>query len=168
MPEGALDEDAIRRFLDTDYARLVAGLSLVTGSQHVAEDAVQEALARAWERSLRGESISSLRSWVAVVALNVVRSRFRRLRVERSAKMRLPEGSRQAVSLDASEDRLDLERALRSIPRRQRDAIVLRYAVDLPIRDVASALKLTEDGAKALLYRARRSLADAIGTGQAD
>jgi RNA polymerase sigma factor (sigma-70 family) len=167
MPEGALDEVAIRQFLERDYARLVAGLSLVTGSQPVAEDAVQEALARAWERSLRGEVISSLRGWVAVVALNVVRSRFRRLRVERSA-LRFTEGARPALSLDASEDRLDLERALRSIPRRQRDAIVLRYAVDLPIRDVATALGLTEEGVKALLYRARRSLADALGTGQAD
>ncbi|HKZ76153.1 MAG TPA: hypothetical protein VJ259_05765, partial [Actinomycetota bacterium] len=55
-----IDEIAIREFLYGDYPRLVAGVALVAGSRPAAEDAVQEALARAWERSERGEEIESL------------------------------------------------------------------------------------------------------------
>jgi DNA-directed RNA polymerase specialized sigma24 family protein len=74
-----LPHDSLAAFLDCDYRRLVAGLALVAGSLAAAEDAVQEALARAWERGLRGEQIISLSGFVAVVATNLLRSRFRRL-----------------------------------------------------------------------------------------
>ena len=45
-----VDEVAIREFLHTDYPRLVAAVALACGSRPAAEDAVQEALLRAWER----------------------------------------------------------------------------------------------------------------------
>jgi endonuclease YncB( thermonuclease family) len=47
----ALDDETIREFLETTYPRLVAAVALVAGSRDAAEDAVQEALARAWERA---------------------------------------------------------------------------------------------------------------------
>src|SRR5205814_8600328 len=73
-----LDEADIRAFVSTDYPRLVAGLAVVLGGRAAAEDAVQEALVRAWERSRRGETIESLRSGVAVVAMNLLRRRLGR------------------------------------------------------------------------------------------
>lgn len=48
------DEIAIREFLYTGYPRLVAAAALASGSRPAAEDAVQEALLRAWERSEKG------------------------------------------------------------------------------------------------------------------
>ena len=67
---------------DEDYPRIVAAVGLVAGSRAAAEDAVAEALARAWERSDRGDAIDSLPAWVTRVALNLSKSRLRRLRVE--------------------------------------------------------------------------------------
>src|SRR3989442_3147294 len=118
-----LDEDTIREFLAAEYPRLVAAIALVSGSRSAAEDAVQEALARAWERSERGERIESLRAWVTTVALNLVRSGFRRLRAERKARARLtePPGPSPMVSV---EDLVDVRRALATLPRRQREATV--------------------------------------------
>ncbi len=85
-----LIEDAdFREFLAADYARLVAAVALVSGSRPAAEDAVQEALVRAWERTMKGEAIDSLGSWVATVALNVSRSGVRRKMAERRARHRL-------------------------------------------------------------------------------
>ena len=46
-----LDDVTIREFLGTAYPRIVAAVSMVAGDRATAEDAVQEALARAWERS---------------------------------------------------------------------------------------------------------------------
>jgi RNA polymerase sigma-70 factor, ECF subfamily len=160
-----LDEGIIREFLATEYPRLVAGVALMSGSHAAAEDAVQEALARAWERSERGERIESLRAWVAKVAINLVRSGFRRLRAERRARERMdPTGRPRAAVADASSsDAVDIRRALQTLPRRQREATVLRYYLDMDVREVARALGIHEGTAKTTLFRARRALAAALG-----
>jgi len=84
-----VDEVALREFLHTSYPRLVAAVALVCGSRAAAEDAVQEALLRAWERSEKGDEIRSLEGWVTTVALNLARSGLRRIRSERAARARL-------------------------------------------------------------------------------
>ncbi len=166
--ERALDEDTIRTFLATEYPRLVAGIALVSGSRPAAEDAVQEALARAWERSERGERIESLVAWVTTASMNLVRSGFRRLRAERRARQRLglggsadPNEGRAAIG--ATEASVDVRRALASLPRRQREATMLRYYLDMDVAEVAAALRINVGTAKTTLFRARRSLAAALG-----
>jgi RNA polymerase sigma-70 factor (ECF subfamily) len=163
-----LDEDGIRVFLATDYPRLVAGIALISGSRAVAEDAVQEALARAWERSERGERIESLKAWVTTVAMNLVRSGFRRLLVERRARQRSGQGGWSGPgggmpSVPEAEQALDVRRALMALPRRQREATVLRYYIDLDVAEVARALRINEGTAKTTLHRARKALASALG-----
>lgn len=167
LPEGRarLNEESIREFLIGDYRRLVAGLALVSGSQATAEDAVQEALARAWERAERGERIKSLTAWVAVAATNIMRSGFRRILAERRAVTR---GGGSAVlawgqEIGAADDRVDVARAIQSLPRRHREVLVLRYFADLGLADIARALGTSEAAVKGTLHRARAALARALG-----
>jgi RNA polymerase sigma factor (sigma-70 family) len=141
-------------------------VALVCGSRATAEDAVEEALARAWERSERGERIESLRAWVFKVATNLVRSGFRRLAAERRAKTRLEGGRHRQDGLgsaDRSNDLVDLRRALARLPTRQREATVLRYYLDMDVREIAEALGVNEGTAKTTLFRARQALATALG-----
>jgi RNA polymerase sigma factor (sigma-70 family) len=155
-----LDEPTIREFLRTDYPRLVAAVGLACGSRAAGEDAVCEALARAWERTERGEEIRNLRAWVATVALNYARSGFRRILVERRARERL------APVPDipgADEDAIDLRRALGTLPRKQREASVLRYYLGLNVAEVAEVMGISEGTAKTSLYRARQKLAAELG-----
>ena len=158
----------------TEYPRLVAGLALVCGSRAAAEDAVQEALARAWERGERGERIESLKAWVTTVALNVTRSGFRRLRAERRARGRLGSGSPSHAidseggvgTIAAVTDTIDVRRALALLSRRQREATVLRYYLDMDVAEVAAAMGISEGAAKTTLFRARGALASALGEHQ--
>ena len=154
-----VDEIAIREFLHTRYPRLVAAVALVCGSRPAAEDAVQEALLRAWERSEKGEEIESLNAWASTVSLNVARSGLRRLMAERRARSRL---GRDFVP-ETWGDRIDVERALASLPRRQREAVVLRYYLQMDTREVAEALGVQEGTVKSTLSRARTALAGALG-----
>lgn len=163
-----MDEHSIRAFLATDYPRLVAGIALISGSRAVAEDAVQEALARAWERSDRGEQIESLKAWVTTVAMNQVRSGFRRLLAERRARQRSgadewPGAAGGLPSVPGAEQAVDVRRALMALPRRQREATVLRYYLDMNVAEIARALRIHEGTAKTTLHRARRALASALG-----
>lgn len=162
-----LDEQTIRDFLAADYPRLVAAVALTCGSRAVAEDAVEEALARAWERSERGERIQSLSAWVMKVALNLVRSGFRRMRVERRIRSQLPTRDPRPTVAGA-ESAMDVARALAKLPRRQREATVLRYYLDLDVREIASVLGVKEGTAKTTLHRARQALTAALGVVEED
>jgi RNA polymerase sigma-70 factor (ECF subfamily) len=164
-----LDESEIRMFLASDYPRLVAGLAVVLGGRAAAEDAVQEALARAWERSMRGEHIESLRDWVAVVAMNLLRSRLRRLAAEFRATERIAARDRSTqegggASPGSAEESLDLTSALRVLPRRQRQALVLHYFGGLGVAEIARALHTRQGAVQQLLHRGRRSLAASLGS----
>jgi RNA polymerase sigma-70 factor (ECF subfamily) len=141
----------------------VAAVALACGSRPAAEDAVQDALARAWERSERGERIESLKAWVTKVALNLVRSGWRRALVERRHRSRARADERLAAPPRPPDDLLDLQRALAALPSRQREAVVLHYYLDLPVVQVASALGVTEGTVKTSLFRARHALALALG-----
>ncbi len=154
-----MDEADIRLFLRDGYARLVGAVALVTGDLATAEDAVQEAVVRAWERSDRGEQIVALDRWVAAVALNLSRSGLRRLRVERLARPKLIE----AATIDSpSEDAVDVRLALASLPRRQRETAVLRYYLDLSTEEIAEAMGTSEGTVKSQLFKARAHLADML------
>ena len=156
-----LDEAAIREFLASECPRLIAAVALVCGNATVAEDAVEEALARARERSERGEEIRSLSGWVLTVALNLVRSGFRRAILERRYRER--ESFTRSPDVAATDEILDLQRALSALPRRQREAVVLHYYLDLPVAEVGRVLGMSEGTVKTTLFRARHALARTLG-----
>src|SRR5512141_33326 len=98
------------------------------GSRAAGEDAVQEALARAWERSSRGENIRNLEAWVRTVAVNLSRSARRRLLAERRAGDRMRRsGPLGGLAPESSADRVDILDALGHLSKRQREVTVLRY-----------------------------------------
>jgi RNA polymerase sigma-70 factor (ECF subfamily) len=139
---------------------VVGAVSLVTGSLASAEDAVQEAVVRAWERTERGEPIERIDAWVTTVALNLSRSAIRRAVAERRARGRLA-----AVPVDApppSADRVDLQRALAALPPRQREAVILRSLLELRIDEIARAMGTSDGTVKSQLSKARAHLAAAL------
>ncbi|MEO8423265.1 MAG: sigma-70 family RNA polymerase sigma factor [Actinomycetota bacterium] len=159
---GLIEDADFREFLAKDYARLVAAVALATGSRAGAEDAVQEALVRAWERTTKGEAIDSLGAWVAAVALNVSRSGVRRKMAERRARQRL--GAPPTTTPDRSHgDAVDIERAVATLPRRQREVVVLRYLLDLNTAETATTLRINEGTVKSELSRGRAALAERLG-----
>jgi RNA polymerase sigma-70 factor (ECF subfamily) len=139
----------------------VAAVAFVAGSRDAAEDAVQEALVRAWERPAGAERIDSLAAWVTRVSLNLSKSRLRRMRAETRARERL--GSMREGSGAPHASRTDVERALLKLPRRQREVTVLRYYLGMDVREIAQTIGVSEGTVKTQLFRARRALAQLLG-----
>jgi RNA polymerase sigma-70 factor, ECF subfamily len=156
-------EERIREFISHDFARVVAGLAVVCGSKALAEEVAHEALARAWEQEIEGERVDSIAAWVRTVALNLARTRRRRMLVEVRARQHLQrtlESSQWSGGpLDLADRQLDLLRAIKRLPRRQREVVALHYFMDLDGREIARSLRLSEGAVRALLFRARQSLA---------
>ncbi len=150
-----IDDHELRAFLTDGYPRIVGAVALVTGSLAMAEDAVQEAVIEAWERSDRGDRIEHLPAWIATVALNRSRSGMRRVLAERRARARLG----AAPASEEPHDRVDVRRALAALPRRQREAAVLRYLLDLTTEETAAAMGTSEGTVKSQLAKARAHLA---------
>ena len=158
-----MNEVQIRDFLYMSYPRTVAAVALVSGSRAGAEDAVQEALVRAWERSERGEAIEHPNAWVATAALNLARSGRRRLMAERRARHRMVEAHADPDLDPAGASRVDVERALARLPRRQREVVVLRCYLDMDTKNVAATLGIHEGTVKSTLARARAAMGAALG-----
>jgi RNA polymerase sigma-70 factor (ECF subfamily) len=150
-----LTDDDLRSFYDTHYGRVLGVVTLVTGSRAAAEDVVHEAVARAWER---GDRLEHLERWVLTVALNLARNRWRKIRREVGGRA----VERAVPAQEAEAEAVDLRRALRDLPGRQREVVVLYYLLDLPVAEVAELLGLSAGGVKHALFRARRSLAGAL------
>src|SRR5919199_2181911 len=120
--QGLASDEELHRFIAQHYGRQVVALQLICGSRALAEDAIQEALACAIERTQRGERINSLERWVAVASRNLARSWVRRLGAERRANERY--GSRLPVQAidggSTASDRQALVSAVRALRPGQR------------------------------------------------
>ena len=157
-----LDDTTIKEFLRDEYGAVVNAVALVCGDLAAAEDAVQEALVRAWNRSEGGEPIESLTSWVVVVALNLVRGGRRRIFAERRARERLA-GSVWAPADPPGTDLVDVGSALAALPRRQREVAVLHHLLGMTTLEVAEAFGVNDGSVKNSLAKARTALAISLG-----
>ena len=163
MPGASKVDDArLRTFIATEYRRVVATVELVCGSLATAEDAVQEAMARAWERGARGEQIDRLPAWITTVSLNLARSQMRRWKAERRARDRMGAPGVAPDAPGASAEAHAVREALRALPRRQREVTVLRYYGGLDVEEIAKTLGISAGNVKAVLFRARQALATAL------
>ena len=138
------------------FDRLVGQLALVTGSMAEAEDLVQEAFLRAAARwpSLRHYDVPE--QWVRRVALRLAINQFRRARRRAAALVRL---GPPPVTPPASADALVLDAALRTLPIRHRQVVVLHYLVGLSVEEIGRELVLPVGTVKSQLHRARQALA---------
>jgi DNA-directed RNA polymerase specialized sigma24 family protein len=129
------DEDARTRFCIGEYPRLVGALILYTGDRELAVELAQEALARACRHWRRVERMPAPGAWVHRVAINLANSAFARRRAERAVRARLAGLPDPEAGEITGPDRLEVRGAVGQLPERQRAAIVLRYFVDLPVRE---------------------------------
>jgi RNA polymerase sigma-70 factor (sigma-E family) len=151
---------SFEEFYADAVGRLLGQLFPVTGDLHEAEEIVQEAFARAAVRWPRLRGYEQPEAWVRRVAMNLAADRARRLRRQARALLRAgPPPQVPSVSVET----LALLEALRTLPVRQRQAIVLHYLVDLPVEEVARTLALRDGTVKSLLARGRRALAARLG-----
>lgn len=143
-------------FVNRDAPRVLGALTLITGDLGRAEDALQEALAKAWQH--RDQPIEHLAAWITVVATNHARSGWRRSSAEARALSKV--GGRAAPDqTSAGEPDEALLAALRALPDRERQVAVMHYVLDESVGSIAAALEIADGTVKTLLFRARQHLA---------
>lgn len=151
--------EAIGQLFGAQYATLLRLAVLLVDDRALAEDLVQDAflgLHRRW-RFLRddGAAIGYLRTAV----VNGSRSALRR---RRTARAYVPPVTRSVPSAEGSAmvaaEHAAVLTAVRVLPRRQREVVVLRYWLELSEREIAAALGIAPGSVKAYASRALDSL----------
>ena len=123
----------------------------ILGDRQDAEDAASEALARALASWRRLRQLEHRRAWVLRVTANVAVDMVRRRRSSSGAA----DDPLSSAGL-FSADRVVVAQALRRLPRRQREVLVLRFFADLTEIQVAEHLRITPGAVK---QHSRRGLA---------
>ncbi|HEY6887191.1 MAG TPA: sigma-70 family RNA polymerase sigma factor [Solirubrobacter sp.] len=185
-----LDERTYDRLVEPHRNELRAHCYRMLGSAHDAEDALQEALLRAWRGLGKFEGRSSLRSWLYTITTNVCLKA-----IERRPKLVLPidygpaadphdapgerlleplwiepfpdEASARDDAPDARYERresieLAFIAALQHLPARQRAVLILRDVLAFSAREVAQALDMTPGAVDAALQRAHKTVDDRL------
>jgi RNA polymerase sigma-70 factor (sigma-E family) len=163
-PRGQAAEAVTGLFRD-HHLELVRLALVMVGDLATAEDVVQDAferLHRGW-RGLRQPS-SGL-AYVRSSVLNGCRSVHRRAAVARKHEPELagPADASGPDATAAADDRGEMAAALRSLPRRQREVLVLRYYLDLDVAEIAETLRNSPSGVRATASRGLAALAKALG-----
>jgi RNA polymerase sigma-70 factor (ECF subfamily) len=141
--------DFYQRSRDNCLRAVLAG----TGDRALAEDLVAEAFARAWASWPKVSRHPAPAAWVVRTALNVRVSWWRRHRRE----VALDGHDRVQAADDAGMDDALLA-AIRKLPQRQREVIVLRIWLDLDTRTVAEVLGISAATVAVHLSRATATL----------
>ncbi|MFI1767680.1 SigE family RNA polymerase sigma factor [Streptomyces sp. NPDC020800] len=152
-----MTEDEFDLFYTAACPRLVGQLYALTGDYAEAQDVVQEAFARAWERRssvLNGDREPE--AWIRTVAHRLAMSRWRRAR--RWWELVRGEPVPPAVP-GPGPDHVALVAALRRLPEVQRTAIVLHHLCDRSVEQIAAETGAAVGTVKARLSRGRSALA---------
>ena len=152
MAEG-LTLDDFDTFYTATAPSLIRQVHAFTGDLAEAQDCVQEAYARAWQRWARVSGYDVPAAWVRQVACRLAVSRFRRAALGRGLLPR----TQSVPEIDPS--RVALVAALKQIPESQRLAIVLHHVADLSVEQVAFETRVPIGTVKARLSRGRAALA---------
>jgi RNA polymerase sigma-70 factor (ECF subfamily) len=138
----------------SESRRLLGALCLIVGDPGEAEDIGQEAFVRVFERWDRVSSMVDPAGYLYRVAMNVLRSRYRRARV---AAKRLLTG-READEIAEVDDRDALNRLLRGLSPPQRAALVLTALLDYSSEEAGEILGIPGSSVRVLTTRARATL----------
>jgi len=142
-------------FFALEHARLYRALALITGDRHEAEDVMQEAFVRLWERWDRVSGLDDPIGYLYRTALNGFRIRLRR--ASRVAR-RLVSPSGASDPFEGVDQRDTLRRALASTTARQRTALVLTGVLGLTSEEASRVMRASPVTVRRLASKARESM----------
>jgi RNA polymerase sigma-70 factor, ECF subfamily len=152
---GRSEPRTFETFFRDEYVRLGRALYLVTGDPGEAEDLAQEAMLRVFERWDRVSEMDSPTGYLYRAALNLRRSRLRRVRAWRS---RGTVSSGPTDPIRSAEDRDEISRLLSELPPGQCEALVLVEWIGMTSMEAGRVLGIDPVSVRVRVSRAKAAL----------
>jgi len=161
------DPHAFRLLLEPVRGDLWGFLYNHIGGKQDAEDLFQEICLKVYRNLAKLQDPSKFRSWLFAIAMNSVRSFYRKRQLvavdsptlEALAPKDEPENPSPQKSLEVSQSMDHLRKCLAQLPERDRQILLLEVMGDLPQKEIASQFDLNLNTVKTVLRRARIKLA---------
>ncbi|HJR18334.1 MAG TPA: SigE family RNA polymerase sigma factor [Actinomycetota bacterium] len=155
-------DQEFREFFQAEFRPLRRLGYLLTGDWAEAEDLAQEAMVRTYRAWGRITERDRPGAYARSILVNRRRSLLRRSAVaaKHAEMLRAPE-----YQPAMGEEAMVLWEAIRSLPQRQRAAIVLRFYEDMSEADVAAVLEMPVGTVKSLVHRGVGKLREKLGPG---
>ena len=151
--------DRLTVLYTTHYRGLVRLAAYLTGDRDNAEEVVQDAYVKVLGRWGGVRDLDKGEAYLRQAVVNLSRSRMRHLVVvERKAPAAAPDIASAETGALQQLDRDAVVAALAALPRRQREAVVLRYYADLSEAQIAEAMGVSPGAVKSHVSRAMAAL----------
>ena len=173
------DAAAFERLVEMHQRAIIGTVTRMLGNLDDAHDIAQQVFIRVWKSAPRYEPSAKFTTWLFTITRNLVfnetrrRSRRKEVPLEAEGEDEPPKqyasASTPASDVLAQQAELEtaLDRAIQSLPDKQRLAVVMRRYQDAPYEEICAVLKMSLPAVKSLLFRARtelrRSLAAYLG-----
>ena len=153
-------DEALRDLYQDHYRSLVRLAALLVDDRESAEDVVQDAFVKAYRSWERMRDPAAAPAYLRSIVLNTARSGLRRrLVAARNRPSPAPDAAPADEPALLSEDRREVLEALRSLPRRQRECLTLRYYLDCSEAEIAETLGISKGSVKSHASRGLAALA---------
>jgi len=147
--------EGFEEFFRSEYPRLLRALYLVCGNRHEAEEIAQDAFVRAYERWELVIRADNRPGYVYRIALNLYRSKIRR--ATRAAR-KVVTPSPEPDAIEAMADRDAIGRALATLSRAQREAVVMVEWLGMTDDEAGALLGISPITIRVRIHRARAIL----------
>ena len=141
----------------------------MTGHHQETDDLAQEIFIRTYASLKKYDINRNFFSWLYSIALNVLRNYQKKRKPTQIAtektifqNQEVGEPHNPEIIVERMEQSRHLAAKIRTLPDRQREAVVLRYYQDLAFKDIAKILDISLSTAKMRVYRGLKKLADLL------
>ena len=152
-------QDSFAELVERYAVRLYQFLHNKTDNVHDAEDLVQDTFVKAYRNIHRYRDSWKFSTWLFTIAAHLASSRYRSLQRRRAVEVVEYSDIGPMDQTMQQEAQEGLWAVARGLSRNQYEALWLRYAEDMSIKEIARVLRKTQVSVKVLLYRARVNLA---------
>ena len=160
-----MDDGDLQPLIERHYPRVRRAALALCGDRWEADEVAQETFVIAIQSTGRFRGDSEVSTWLYGICLRVHRNRLRAAARYARRLARLAT-SRSETDQNKSPDAGPLWAAVRRLPRKQREVVVLRYAEGLSLAEIAAAVDAPEGTVKSRLHHALKTLRERLAAGE--
>jgi RNA polymerase sigma-70 factor, ECF subfamily len=169
MQVRAGDTKAFERLVEINQRAVIGTVARMLNNLDDAHDIAQQVFVRVWRSAERYEPSAKFTTWLFTITRNLVFNEMRRRSRKREVSLdeqvedhhrdhAAPGRHNPDAAVQQAELEVAIDRAIQSLPDKQRLAVSLRRYEDMPYEDICEILGMSLSAVKSLLFRARNDL----------
>lgn len=169
------DEDAFAKIVEKHQPAVLGTVAKMTNQSPDTEDIAQQVFIRLWKSAERYQPTAKFTTFLFTITRNLVFNATRKKSGKNESSFDALEenwgqsiedknsDSRPDKSIEQNELRQEIDRAISSLPEKQRLAVILRRYEKMPYEEIATTLEISVPAVKSQLFRARTALRESLG-----